>query len=52
MLYYINMKETELIPGFRKGNIASIKGERTRHVVTYNPNKASPGEVLYIDILK
>ena len=30
--------------------MASIKGERTRHV-TFNPNKANSGE-LYIDIPK
>ena len=32
--------------------MASIKGDRTRHVVTMNPNKASPGEELYIDMPK
>ena len=42
MLYYINMKETELIPGFRKSKMASIKGKRTRDAVTFNPNKANP----------
>ena len=30
--------------------MASIKGERTRHVVTFNPNSAKPGESLYINI--
>ena len=52
MLYYMNMKETELIPAFRKTNIVSIKGERTCHVVTFNPNKASRREEVYIDIPK
>ena len=32
--------------------MASIKGDRTRHVITANPNKASPGEELKIDIPK
>ena len=48
----MNMKETELIPGFRRSHMAKVKGERTRHVVTMNPNKANPGEELYIDIPK
>ena len=30
--------------------MATVKGERTHHVVTFNPNKASPGEELYMDI--
>ena len=28
MLYYKNMKETELLPGFRKSKMASVKGEK------------------------
>ena len=32
--------------------MGSIKGDKTRQVVTMNPNKASPGEKLYIDIPK
>ena len=48
----MNMKETELIPGFRRSYMVMVKGERTRHVVTMNPNKANPGEELYIDIPK
>ena len=27
-----------------------IKGNRTRHHITMNPNKALPGEEIYIDI--
>ena len=52
--YYIPMNRTEiqLKPGFQRSQMASIKGDRTRHVMTMNPNKASPGEELYIDILK
>ena len=46
----MNKKETELIPRFRS-HMATLKGER-RHVVTFNPNKTSPGEELYIDIPK
>ena len=29
-----------------------IRGTRTRHVITFNPNKANPGEVIYIDTPK
>ena len=29
-----------------------IQGTRTRHVITFNPNKANPGEVIYIDTPK
>ena len=32
--------------------MAEIRGTRTRHVVTFNPNKANPGEEIYIDIRK
>ena len=48
----MNMKETELILGFRRSHVARVRGERTRHVVTFNPNKASSGEELNIDITK
>ena len=37
-------RSNELKPGFR--------GTRTRHIVTFNPNKASPGEEIYINIPK
>ena len=47
----MNTTEKELIPGFRS-HMATVKGNRTRHVVTINPNKASAGEELYIDIPK
>ena len=46
MLYNMNMKETELIPRFRRSHMAKVKGKRTFHVVTFNPNKANPGEEL------
>ena len=45
------MKETELIPGFRRRHMATVKGERTRHL-TFNPNKANHGQELYTDIPK
>ena len=48
----MNRTEIQLKPGFRRSQMASIKGDRTRHVVTVNPNKASPGEKLYINIPK
>ena len=48
----MNRTEIQLKPGFRRSQMASIKGDRTRHVVTMHPNKASPGEELYIDIPK
>ena len=47
----MNTTEKELIPGFRS-HMAMVKGKRTRHVVTFNPNKASAGEELYTDIPK
>ena len=42
----------ELEPGSRRSKMTEIRGTRTRHVVTFNPNKASPGEEIYIDIPK
>lgn len=45
----MNTKESELRPSFRRSAMSTIKGTRTRHVVTMNPNKANPGEELYID---
>ena len=32
--------------------MATLKGDRTGHLVAMNPNKASPGEELYSDIPK
>ena len=48
----MNITERELDVGFRRRNMSSIRGDRTRHNITFNPNKASPGEDLYIDIPK
>ena len=45
-------RSKELEPGFRPTKMAEIKGTRTRHVVTSNPNKANPCEQIYIDIPK
>ena len=43
---------TVLYPGYKKSKMSDIKGNRTRHVVTLNPNSANPGEDIYIDIPK
>ena len=48
----MNKTESQMLPGFRRSQMSTIKGNRTRHVVTMNPNKASPGEEIYIDIPK
>ena len=45
-------RSKELEPGFRKSKMAEIKGTRTRHVITFNPNKTMSGEEIYIDIPK
>ena len=36
--------------GFRRSQPSRIKGARTRHVVTFNPNEARPGEVIYVNV--
>ena len=47
----MNHTENEhLSVGFRRSRMTEIKGDRTRHIITLNPNKASPGEELYVDI--
>ncbi|CAB4025365.1 Hypothetical predicted protein [Paramuricea clavata] len=48
----MNTTERELQPGFRRSRMTSIKGPRTRSVVTFNPTTISPGEELYINIPK
>ena len=45
-------RSNELKPGFRRSHMAEMKGTRTRHAATFNPNKASPGEGIYINIPK
>ena len=48
----MNSRTSELKPGFRRSTMTKIKGVRTRHVITFNHNKANPGEVIYIDTPK
>ena len=44
---------TELSAGFRRMQNSTITGNRTKHVIiTLNPNKAEPGENIYVDIPK
>ena len=45
-------RANELYPGYKRSKMSEIKGNRTRHVVTLNPNSANPEEDLYIDIPK
>ena len=45
-------RSKELKPGFRRSYMAEIRETRTQHIVTFNPNKASPGEEICIDIPK
>ncbi|CAB4012683.1 Hypothetical predicted protein [Paramuricea clavata] len=47
------MKRTvELMPDFRRMNKAGFIGDRTRHVLTFNPNPAKPGQEIYVNIPK
>ncbi|CAB3991354.1 Hypothetical predicted protein [Paramuricea clavata] len=48
----MNTTERELQPGFRRSRMTSVKGPRTRSVVTFNPTTIGPGEELYINIPK
>ena len=48
----MNTTERELQPGLRRSRMTTIKGPRTRSVVTFNPSTISPGEELYINIPK
>ena len=43
---------TELSSGFRRFQKSSITGNRTKHVITFNPNKAKTGEDVYIELPK
>ena len=45
-------RTVELMPDFRRMNKAEITGDRTRHVLTFNPNSARPGEEIYVNIPK
>ena len=40
------------MPDFRRMNKAEITGDRTRHVLTFNPKSARPGEEIYVNISK
>ena len=44
----MNTGVAELLDGFRRTEMATIKGSLTRHVITLNANKDNPGEKLYI----
>ena len=46
----MNKSELELQPGFRRTKMSSIGGARTRHVATFVPSKASPGERIMVDL--
>ena len=41
-----------LRPTYEKKTSNSLKADRVKHRVTFNPNKASPGETLRIAVLK
>ena len=47
----MNKTESELLPGFRRSNMSSVRGDQVCHQVSMNANKAV-GEELYIDIPK
>ena len=47
------MTTSEIInPNFEEKISNALKADRTVHRVTFNPNKASPGETLYISVPK
>jgi hypothetical protein len=48
----MNTTERELLPGFKRTKMTTIKGPRTRSVVTFDPTTIGPGEELYINIPK
>ncbi|CAB4018046.1 Hypothetical predicted protein [Paramuricea clavata] len=43
-------RKAELMPDCRRMNKAEITGDRTRHVLTFNPNSAKHGEEIYVNI--
>ena len=43
-------RTAELMPDFRHMNKGEITGDRTRHVLNFNPNSAKPGEEIYVNI--
>ena len=44
------MIEKHLSPDFKNLFTSTIIGDRTRHIVAFDPNTASPGEQLYIRV--
>ena len=47
------MTTSEIIdPNFEEKITNALKADRTVHRVTFNPNKASPGETLFIPVSK
>ena len=48
----MNRTEEQLTPGFKRSQASSINGNRTRHVIRFNREKASPEETIIIDIPK
>ena len=48
----VTNRTSELEPDFRRLMKTKIQGTRTRHVITFNPNKANPGDIIYIDTPK
>jgi hypothetical protein len=45
-------RTAEFMPDFRRINKAEITGDRTRHVLTFNPNSARSEEEIYANIPK
>ena len=43
-------RSDELKVGFERSFSSEVKGDRTRHVITFNPNSANPGEEIYVSI--
>ena len=41
-----------LKPSYREKTSLALKASRTRHRATFNPNKAMPGETLYVSVPK
>ncbi|CAB4003407.1 Hypothetical predicted protein [Paramuricea clavata] len=42
----------ELNPSFNRRSRTELTGNRTRHLITFNPNSAKPGEEIYVNIPK
>ena len=48
----MNRTEEQLTLGFKRSQASSIIGNRTRHVIMFNREKASPEETTTINIPK